>query len=30
MKKIAYLALSLCTLFACNDGDFLRENADDF
>ena len=30
MKKIAYLVLSLCTLCACNDGDFLKENADDF
>lgn len=30
MKKIICLALSLCSLCACNDSDFLKENADDF
>ena len=30
MKKIIYLALALCTLGACNDSEFLKENADDF
>lgn len=30
MKKILCIAFSLCSLFACNDSDFLRENADDF
>ena len=30
MKKLICLALSLCSLCACNDSDFLKENADDF
>lgn len=30
MKKLIYLALSLCSLCACNDSEFLKENADDF
>ena len=30
MKKVIYLALALCTLGACNDGEFLKEDADDF
>ena len=30
MKKIIYLAFSLCALCGCNDDAFLRENADDF
>lgn len=30
MKKLICLALSLCSLCACNDSDFLKENAGDF
>lgn len=30
MKKIIYLAFSLCALCGCNDDAFLKENADDF
>ena len=29
-KRFIYLALALCTLGACNDDEFLKENADDF